>query len=258
MFAWLGGLPEWAQIVMGIGLLGVLVVLITIIARGGIRADIKAGKISLGAGTDIPVSNIEHLFEVIMDSAVEIFELSGNRKMAKQMKYADQKIAVMRTKKEANFYKLLKNHGVPHERLSSYEDCQLYTEIVGNMLYGENGVKSTKTIIRQTMRDGDFVKKEGKDFDTFIEDTMEEVRQNWNRYLNEHYESNVTNITGQSRLRIVSREILYDSEQLLVPDMLQIIRDIFMNGKRVHEEMMEEKERLIAKRKIEIKSIYEG
>lgn len=259
MFEWLALLPIWLQVFVVFFSFAIIIFILYKALYGGIKASIKNGTFSISRNS-MQNLDIKNLFEIIMDYVEEIFILSNSKKVEKQMKCAEKKLITIKTLKEQSYYKLLKEAGVPHDKLLSCEDSQYYRELVGNMIYSENGSQSTKSILREYIKEGDFINKEGSEFDLFIDEVVDVMSQNWNNYLKFHYDAEVFFIGTDNKQhyirRLISNESIYDYEKDKTGKIRESIKDLFIQCKKINKDITKQKHDLIAKRKNDLRDVF--
>ncbi len=250
MFDWISNLPIWLQVIIVFGFFGIFGGAIIFFLKGG---KAQVGNIKIGKSNSF-VEEVETLFELIMEYVEEIVLLSVNKKIDKQMQYAENKLIMIREKKEKAFFGLLEIAGVPHDQLTIHQDCQFYREVCGNMIYADNGNSSTKAIIKNFLKNGNFMNKIGAEYDVYIKDVVCLIKRGWDQYLNGHYFSEVIDNNGE-RKRVISREQIYDADENIISDIEDLIRNIFDNAKNIELETSKQKDELLQKRKEKVRNL---
>ena len=275
----LDGLTPFAQNTLAISiagfLIGILVLLFIVILKRGVKFSKNDTSVTIGkdkphkkiedASADDPEETVyiinrtalENIVELILDSIKDLLILSENRALNKKMDYVETKLTALRGLKETRFYKALKDKGIQHENLTSHPDALFYNQVLGNVIYHDNGTLSIKSLFRTKLRDTLYLddenlsERENEDkYDKFMEDFYNQINEEWRRKINANYKSDVFDLHMISQKRVITTETLYDldTETAHLNELKLMFKDIFDNARQIHKAVEIEKKKLTEQR----------
>jgi hypothetical protein len=260
MFEWLITLPEYLQAFIVLGIFIIAGLLIYVIIKTSINIDVKNGKFSFLSKSHKGIINFEFLVDFIYDTVKQIVKFAINESTEKQMKVVQRKLTILETDIKKMYYKLLKESGIEHSKLTMNEDNQYFKLIVKNMLYSddENGPKSTKSILRSYITSETYIEKKDNEIDSYIEEIYKIIFNNWNSILDDDYTSEIITNKGDTRQRVVSNEMIYDAFNNEKSNFIKLLKDLFIEIKSLKEEIATKEMQMKVEMKNRITEIYIG
>lgn len=259
MFEWLIALPIYLQGFIIVGVFIVAIAVIYFIVRTSINIDMKNGKISFsknGPG----IINFDFLVDFIYDTVKQIVKFAINENTARQMKIVQRKLTILETDIKKIYYKLLKEKGIDHSKLTMNEDNHFFKIILRNMLFSddENGIKSTKSILRSYIVSEDYLDKKDNEVDNYIEEIHKIILNNWNCILDDDYATEIITSEGKIRTRIISNENIYDAFESNKGIFLKLLKEIFLEIRELKEDISMKEVQMKIEMKQKIDEIYIG
>lgn len=252
----LQGIDPVAQIILAVGIIIVVVIALIVVWIKGLKAGGKNGiMIGSSGNMNLTLDSFESLIDVITESLIDVIRLNEAESVNRKMDFAEDRISLIRNLKEQLFYKISKDR-VQENVLTSNEDLNYYNMLVGNALFSDNGAASLKSLIRKYLKGNEY-KVDGRDFDNFLKDFTDIAIENWRRYINTYYKTEVIKSDGSKRERVVTAKELYhaNTDQRHRDDLEDIFRQIFTHAKSIDEKITKEKKDLFDKRKKRIEQI---
>lgn len=260
----IGKIDSTAQIILSVGIVISIILLLGLIFHFILKKGLKVafGKLSANiGGTDTGIlltgEKLEMLIEIIIESMEDVISLNNNEALDKKMAFAQDKIPLIRNLKEQIFYKLSKDKiGDNEVVLTENEDLDYYICLISNALFADNGSTCLKSVLRKYLKGVEY-KKEDREFDNFLNDFTELACENWRRYINLYYKTDVITDNGGRRTRIVSQKELYhaNNDRKHKDDLEDIFRQVFTFAKNIDNNIEKEHEVLYRKRQNKIKQL---
>jgi hypothetical protein len=156
---------------------------------------------------------------------------SDNPQLKKASDYLIDNLNQIRTVFFSYYLKLLKTNGCPEEILSENEDAEYFGQMLGNMVWSGNGIRSTKSIIEKELLGMRYLSEEASEMTAYV---CVLIRENWLKYINDNYRTNVNYPDGTSRQRIVTNKDLYDALPPVLEGIQPIVCQIFSYAKSLY------------------------
>jgi len=147
--------------------------------------------------------------------------------------YMAEKLFAIRQLFFSDFLRLMKEQGCPEEILVENEDSEFYDQMLGNIIFSGNGIKSIKSIHEKLFLDTSFL---GIDYPILVASLTESSRLNAQKYINDHYHSCVRYPDKTQRERIVSNSELVDSLAGTMAKVTPVIESIVSYAKSLYKE----------------------
>lgn len=136
----------------------------------------------------------------------------------------------------AGYLFLQKDQGCPEEILNENEDSEYVNQMLGNIVWSGNGIRSIKSIFEKRILNKDFVTME---YTQFIESVMDSILSNARKYINNNYRVKVNYPDCTTRDRLISNTEWTDylkknMEKIrpIVDDFMTSARTIYLKGKK--------------------------
>lgn len=123
----------------------------------------------------------------------------------------------------AGYIRLLKEQGCPEDILSDNEDSKYVNQMLGNIVFSGNGIKSIKSIFEQCFLNGQFIKM---DFSSVISYLVEASKANAHIYISTNYRTTVRYTDNSTRTRLVSNTEWLVSLPEIMTEIKPLIEDI--------------------------------
>ena len=137
----------------------------------------------------------------------------------------------VRTALYSYYLKLLKEGGCAEGMLSENEDSEYFCQMLGNMIWSGNGIRSTKSIMEKELLEKRYLHDDAGEMTAYA---LILIRENWLKYINDNYRTTVHYTDGTSRQRIVTNKDLYDALPPVLDQVKPIIYKIFSYAKNLY------------------------
>lgn len=137
--------------------------------------------------------------------------------------YMTDRLDLIRQKLFAGYIRLQKDRGCPEELLTENEDSEFVQQMLGNIVWSGNGIKSIKSIFEKSLLDRSFIVLA---FPVLVESLVSSIEQNAGSYINRNYRSHVHYTNGVVRERIVSSTEWMESLPVCMQEIKPVIENI--------------------------------
>ena len=137
--------------------------------------------------------------------------------------YMTDKLEQIRQKLFAGYLRLQKQQGCPEEILNENEDSEFVQQMLGNIVWSGNGIKSIKSILEKSLLDKSFL---DMNYPYLINYLMESIEQNTRSYINRNYRARVNYPDGTTRERMVTNTEWVDSLPVCMDGVKSIIEEV--------------------------------
>jgi hypothetical protein len=137
--------------------------------------------------------------------------------------YMEERLITIRQILFTGYMRLLKEQGCPEDILSDNEDSKYVNQMLGNIIFSGNGIKSIKSIFEQCFLNGQFMKM---GFPSVISFLMETSKMNTQIYINTNYGTIVRYTDNSTRTRLVSNTEWITSLPEIMTEVKPLIEDI--------------------------------
>ena len=131
---------------------------------------------------------------------------------------------------------LQKEQGCPEEILNENEDSEYVNQMLGNIVWSGNGIRSVKSIFEKCILNKEFMTME---YTQLIDSIMASIETNARKYINNNYrvKVNYTNATTRTRLISNTEWVDYLKKNLekvrpIVDDFMTAARTLYLKGKK--------------------------
>lgn len=191
----------------------------------------------VGLGTALIVALIRNKGEVkVKDVSFSLgHKASGNPVIKRIGDYMIDKLEQIRQKLFAGYLRLLKEQGCPEDLLNENVDAEYVQQMLGNIVWSGNGIKSIKSILEKSILEETFHTMELAECVDFL---MDSIEQNARNYINRNYRTRVFHPDGSERERIVSNTEWVDAlprcmenVKPIIEEVIEYARDQYKGGK---------------------------
>lgn len=261
--SFIGSLPTVLQWFVFIGFFILVTIIIFSISKllksNNIQTNWKEGKISVKAKGSFPdgviafsPGKLDSLLELLIDSVRDVAELSLSKLMATKMEYVVERLSTIESAFIKESHKLLQEKGVLKTQVSLHIDFVYVQEVLRNIIYTDNGVKSMKSIIRHQIKHKVYEDSATKQY---LEPLLSTLYNNASQYLMTHFHNTVVSNQKNQMDRLLSREDMFeilDSIKSVVRDELEII---FTYAIKCDQDFKKSEDKLLEDRKYRIKKL---
>lgn len=146
--------------------------------------------------------------------------------------YMIEKLCSIRQVYRTDFLQLVKASGCPEDLLMQIDDSRYVDQMLGNIVFSGNGIKSVKSILEKAFLSGQFLSMKP---DRFRDMIGEAICENARIYTNDHYFNEVILADGTRSKRCVSQTQWVDSQARLLPDVMEKVDDIISYARGLYE-----------------------
>lgn len=137
--------------------------------------------------------------------------------------YMVEKLCTIRQLYRTDFLQLVKAAGCDESLLMQIDDSRFVDQMLGNIVFSGNGIKSIKSILEKAFLNGQFLSMRPDVFRAMI---GEAIVENARIYTNDHYFNDVILGDGTRHPRCVSQTDWVDSQAKLLPDVMEKVDEI--------------------------------
>jgi hypothetical protein len=137
--------------------------------------------------------------------------------------YMDERMITIRQILLTGYMRLLKEQGCPEDILSDNEDSKYVNQMLGNIVFSGNGIKSIKSIFEHCFLIGQFMKM---NFPSVISFLMETAKTNMQIYISTNYRTTVRYTDNSTRTRLVSNTEWIASLPDIMMEVKPLVEDI--------------------------------
>jgi len=137
--------------------------------------------------------------------------------------YMIEKLCTIRQLYRTDFLQLVKCAGCDEALLMQIDDSRFVDQMLGNIVFSGNGIKSIKSILERVFLSGQFLSMRA---DVFRDMIGEAIVENARIYTNDHYFNEVILGDGTRHARCVSQTDWVDSQAKLLPDVMEKVDEI--------------------------------
>ncbi len=131
---------------------------------------------------------------------------------------------------------LQKDQGCPEEILNENEDSEYVNQMLGNIVWSGNGIRSIKSIFEKCILNKEFMTME---YMQLIDSIMASIETNSRKYINNNYRVKVNYTDGTARDRLISNTEWTDylntnleKVRPIVDDFMTAARKLYLKGKK--------------------------
>lgn len=146
--------------------------------------------------------------------------------------YMVEKLCSIRQVYRTDYLQLVKCSGCPEDLLMQIDDSRFVDQMLGNIVFSGNGIKSIKSILEKAFLSGQFLSMKA---DRFRDMIAEAICENARIYTNDHYFNEVILADGSRIRRCVSQTQWVDSQARLLPDVMEKVDDIISYARSLYE-----------------------
>lgn len=261
------GIDPTAQVIISINISVFLICLVVIAVRKGISIKHKNNSLMIGKAIGLSnpmkkfLENIDVVVDIIVESVESVSDLTNSESLRQKMSYVNEKINYLRGLTEEKYYKMLVEKNIKQELLSSHPDLQYYIMTLRNVFYGPYGIED---MLRNQLRSMDYAdrtelttKENEHRFENYIDSLFGTLAQKWKEHFYNHYKTNIMDMNGQMRERIITNEELYDSdtESKNASKIKNMLYDVFKKAKEIDKYVNSKRLQMIEKRGEKIKKV---
>lgn len=142
------------------------------------------------------------------------------------------KLCTIRQLYRTDFLQLVKASGCPDAILMQIDDSRFVDQMLGNIVFSGNGIRSIKSILEKSFLSGQFL---GMKPDVYRAMIGESIVENARIYTNDHYFSEIILADGARRPRCVTQTAWIDSQARLLPDVMEKVDEIVSYARSLYE-----------------------
>lgn len=251
---------QWT-ITGGFFLLGFLIIRIVsgVLRNQYVKANWRKGEIFLRRKDELPpgivafsAEKLDSLLELLVDSIRDVTELSISKLMQAKMDYVVERLSSIENALTKEAHKLLQEKGVGKSQVSQHSDFTLIQEIIRNIIYTDNGVRSMKSVIRHQIKHKVYADTSNT---TYLAPLVETLFNNASNYVTNHYQN--TTITGKQYLlkREITREELFDIFEKVKPVIRYELENMFTFARKQDSDFRQAEDQLLNDQKSRIKRL---
>jgi len=159
-------------------------------------------------------------------------EAAKDDRMKQLADYMIEKLCSIRQVYRTAFLQLVKASGCPEDLLMQIDDSRFVDQMLGNIVFSGNGIRSIKSILEKAFLSGQFLTMKP---DRFREMIAESICENARIYTNDHYFNEVILADGSRSKRCVSQTQWVDAQARLVPDVMEKVDDVISYARSLYE-----------------------
>jgi hypothetical protein len=163
-------------------------------------------------------------------------EAAKDDRMKQIADYMGEKLCTVRQIYRTDFLRLIKESGVDEALLMQIDDSRFVDQMLGNIVFSGNGIKSIKSIIEKVFLSGQFLSMKP---DRLREMLSESIVENARIYTNDHYFNDVILGDGNHVRRCVSQTDWVDAQTKIIPLVMEKVDDIMSYARGLYEKEKE-------------------
>lgn len=146
--------------------------------------------------------------------------------------YMVEKLCSIRQVYRTDFLQLVKASGCPEDLLMQIDDSRFVDQMLGNIVFSGNGIKSIKSILEKAFLSGQFLSMKA---DRFRDMIAESICENARIYTNDHYFNEVILSDCSRAKRCVSQTEWVDAQSRILPEVMEKVDDIISYARSLYE-----------------------
>lgn len=159
-------------------------------------------------------------------------EAAKDDRMKQVADYMIEKLCTIRQLYRTDYLQLVKAAGVSEDLLMQIDDSRFVDQILGNIIFSGNGIRSIKSILEKVLLSGLFLSMKPDRLKNML---AESIVENARIYSNDHYFNEVVLGNGERVRRCVSQTEWIDSQARLIPDIMEKVDDIISYARGLYE-----------------------
>ena len=159
-------------------------------------------------------------------------EAAKDERMKQIAEYMIEKLCTVRQIYRTDFLQLMKNAGCDETLLMQIDDARFVDQMLGNIVFSGNGIRSIKSILEKAFLSGQFLSMKPDRFRNMV---GESICENARIYTNDHYFNEVILSDGSRSKRCVSQTEWVNSQQKLLPVVMEKVDDVISYARSLYE-----------------------
>jgi hypothetical protein len=159
-------------------------------------------------------------------------EAAKDDRMKQIADYMIEKLCTIRQLYRTDYLQLVKAAGVSEDLLMQIDDSRFVDQMLGNIVFSGNGIRSIKSILERVFLSGQFLSMKP---DRLRDMLAESIVENARIYTNDHYFNDVILGTGDRVSRCVSQTEWVDAQAKLIPDVMEKVEDVVSYARGLYE-----------------------
>lgn len=153
---------------------------------------------------------------------------------ARRFAILSEQLPLIRQVKWSAWLSAVKRAAIAAVDIVALDDTQFYMQALGNIIWSGNGIRSYKTLLEAAIMGKEWQTADSDaEFDLFIDNLMRRIIENENKYLDSNYQTIVLEVDGDTHKRVLNRLELFGLTQATVPEVRNIIREVFTRIKEM-------------------------